>query len=203
VTPFAKAYVINLPSRSDRRREMSAELKRIGLEAEWFNAVRPDDRGEFESIGARGCFLSHLGVLRRSLDLESVLILEDDVNFVRDFRWPKIRPDWSIFYGGYRFRPDGDVETTHFVAFRSNAIRLLVPYMEAQLSRRAGDALGGPMHVDGTYLWFRREHPELVTVLARPELGYQRHSRSDIYPGTRRSWFADVARKLRNLSAPP
>lgn len=39
------------------------------------------------------------------------------------------------------------------------------------------------MHVDGAYSWFRKDHPFLRTLLADPELGYQRPSRSDIFTG--------------------
>jgi glycosyl transferase, family 25 len=37
------------------------------------------------------------------------------------------------------------------------------------------------MHVDGAYSWFRRQHPEVITLLAMPELGHQRSSRTDIH----------------------
>ena len=37
------------------------------------------------------------------------------------------------------------------------------------------------MHVDGAYNWFRRANPHFKTVLASPELGFQRASRTDIH----------------------
>ena len=37
------------------------------------------------------------------------------------------------------------------------------------------------MHVDGAYCWFRHAHPHFRTLLAVPELGYQRSSRTDIH----------------------
>jgi hypothetical protein len=49
------------------------------------------------------------------------------------------------------------------------------------LARAAGDPRGGAMHVDGAYNWFRRDYPEVRTLIVIPELGYQRPSRSDIY----------------------
>ncbi len=56
----------------------------------------------------------------------------------------------------------------------------IVAYMEAMLHRPGGHPDGGPMHVDGAYSWFRRAHGGLITVLAVPEVAYQRSSRTDI-----------------------
>ena len=68
---------INLARRKDRREEMEAELKRLGLAAERFEAIerRP---------GIVGCGLSHLEVLKaaRAKGLPNVLILEDDFEAV-------------------------------------------------------------------------------------------------------------------------
>lgn len=206
---FDKIFVINLATRDDRRREMDEQFRRIGLAldapcVELFEAVRPDERGDFPSIGARGCFMSHLGVLKRAAEhrLGAVLIVEDDLNFADDLmqRIPMVaerlrRQDWSMFYGGYRLDQampevcggcadlpaNAGVQTSHFVAVRGAAITGLVGYLEAQLARPAGDPRGGPMHVDGSYTWFRREHHELSTVIAVPELGHQRASKTDVH----------------------
>jgi glycosyl transferase, family 25 len=206
---FDKIFVINLATRDDRRREMDEQLRHIGLAldsplVEVFEAVRPEDRGDFPSIGARGCFMSHLGVLKlaASRKLDAVLILEDDLNFSDDFmqRIPVVADrlrgrDWSIFYGGYRLdgampearggcadvSADTGVQTAHFFAVRGAAIAALVDYLAAQLQRPPGDVRGGPMHVDGSYTWFRREYSKFATVVAVPELGYQRASRTDIH----------------------
>jgi glycosyl transferase, family 25 len=204
---FERIYVINLPSRADRRREMDLELRRVGLRVnaapvELFPAHRPSQPGEFPSIGARGCFLSHLGVLReaRNARFSSIAILEDDVSFVREFDGlvPGVaraldKADWQLFYGGYRLEstPNSSpvaeissaqqVETSHFIAFRGQeTINLAIQYLELQLTRRAGDPAGGPMHVDGSYSWFRREHPQLRTFAAFPPLASQRSSQSDV-----------------------
>jgi GR25 family glycosyltransferase involved in LPS biosynthesis len=78
--------VINLECRKDRRAEMETQLRRIQWDAQFFPAVRPPDAGDFQSIGARGCFLSHLAVLKRAaLQNDHAVIMEDDLNFSRDF----------------------------------------------------------------------------------------------------------------------
>lgn len=207
---FQRLYIINLPARADRKREMQAQLVSIGLsldhsKVQLFTAIRPKAAGDFPSIGARGCFLSHLGVLKDAerRGLERILILEDDLNFSADFqaRIPRIidglaNSEWGVFYGGYQLTspltksidsdlalvtsPEG-VLTTHFIGFQRTTISLLIAYLEKMLSRPGGDAEGGPMHVDGAYSWFRRQHPDLVTLAAVPELGFQRSSRTDIH----------------------
>lgn len=207
---FERIFIINLPSRTDRQAEIAAQLKAIGLSlaerrVELFPAVRPDAPEGFPSIGARGCFMSHLGVLRAAqrLGLQRVAIFEDDLDFAADFN-SRIQPllaqlasaNWSMFYGGYHLEqalcgqpcgelleaePDALIGTTHFVVFQGEAIAAAVQYLEAILARPAGDPAGGPMHVDGAYNWFRRANPQFKTLLAIPELGFQRASRTDIH----------------------
>jgi len=205
---FDRIYIINLASRADRRAEMQEQLQRIGLSLQsprvhLFEAVRPPNAGGFPSLGARGCFLSHLGVLQHAEanGLHRVLILEDDLNFSADFmkRGAGVleqlnQEDWAVFYGGYhlpspidkpagcvQLASDQPVQTTHFVAFRGQAIPAAAKYLEAMLQRPSGHAEGGPMHVDGAYTWFRAAHPQWQTFIAVPELGHQRASRTDIH----------------------
>ena len=229
-------YVINLPTREDRRREMTTQLKRLGLgfqssNVRLFPAARPEGPGPFPSVGARGCFLSHLGVLE---DAERrgnarILILEDDLNFSSDFpaRWPRVlrlltAEPWSMFYGGYeigedvvtlgqqpliRYPAESWVQTAHFVGFQGSAVGLAAAFLREMLAREPGSPSGGPMHVDGAYCWFRRAHPEFQTWLAVPPLGYQRASKTDIHE---LRWLDQtpllrrcvvIARRIRNLLA--
>jgi glycosyl transferase family 25 len=207
---FERIFIINLPSRTDRQAEIALQLKAIGLSLdkaniELFPAVRPDAPEGFPSIGAKGCFMSHLGVLRTAqrLGLQRVAIFEDDLDFAADFNM-RIAPvveqlastNWSVFYGGYHMeqasvgpvhgalvvsQPNELIGTTHFITFQGEAIQAAVCYLEQILARPAGDPEGGPMHVDGAYNWFRRANPQFNTVLAVPELGFQRASRTDIH----------------------
>jgi len=208
---FDRIYVINLADRADRRRDMAAELASIGTSFDdprvrLFPAIRPDDAGPFRTIGARGAFLSQLGILTEARDLgcHRILMFEDDLDFVPGFT-AAIGPaldmldilGGDIFYGGYIF-PDGrghvdatatplalaehdnPIRLAHFMGFGRAAIEGLVPYLEAMLNRAAGDPAGGPMDVDGAYNWFREAHPEISAWLAQPQLGVQRPSRTDI-----------------------
>jgi len=42
------------------------------------------------------------------------------------------------------------------------------------------------MHVDGAYSWFRKDHPELTTLITVPELAFQRSSATDVHA---RRWY--------------
>lgn len=228
---FDRVYVLNLPSRSDRRREIQEQLNSLGLDLnelplELFPAARPSTKGDFDSVGARGCFLSHLAILRQAklAAYERIAIFEDDLNFAPNFasRVSTIidalaLQKWHIFYGGYECENiyelapgipaigvDQYVGCTHFIAFQQPAIEITEEFFQAMLTRSSGDPKGGPMHVDGAYGWMRRANPHLVTRLAVPPLGFQRASRTDIHP---LRWFdrlplsralANKARKLAN-----
>lgn len=210
---FDRLYILNLPGRADRRRDMAGELARIGTgfddpRVRLFPAIRPADAGDFPSIGAQGCFLSHLAVLREARDsgCRNILILEDDCDFAGAIetllpaaldRLDLLGAD--IFYGGYAL-PEGlavaqpmatplmlansatPIRTTHMIGFARGAIDALIPYLGAMLTRPRGSPEGGPMHVDGAYGWFRASRPDLSTWLAHPRLGHQRPSRTDIAP---------------------
>lgn len=209
---FDRIYVINLAHRGDRRIEITQQLALVGLSFEspnvaLFEAVRPKEPGGFDSIGARGCFMSHFGILQQARDLRNVLIFEDDLDFIPDIA-ARVGPvlealpaDWGIFYGGCvidlapgpgpltRVPPAAPLQTSHFVAFNGPIIGKLVEHLEAILKRPSGHVDGGPMHVDGAYSRFRADNPTMGVFAALPELGYQRPSRTDIHS---LKWFDRV-----------
>jgi hypothetical protein len=73
------AFYINLDHRTDRRAEFEAEAATMGLACERFSAIRGNP-------GLVGCGYSHLAVLKLARDrgYESVLIFEDDFQFLVD-----------------------------------------------------------------------------------------------------------------------
>ena len=202
---FGLTRVINLPDRTDRYREVSQQLADLGMayapgEVEHYAATRSTELGGFSSLGARGCFLSHLDILRDARDrgVESVLVMEDDCEIPpkNTVRIVQIAEDlegrtWGFAYLGHiepmaddaalgliAFR--GPLQTAHLYAVHGSVLGALVEYLEACLTREPGDPAGGPMHVDGAFAMFRAAHPEVVTLLARPSMASQRSSRSDI-----------------------
>jgi hypothetical protein len=223
---FDRIYVINLPERADRRKEVLGELHRVGVQPDdpfitFWQAVRPADRGEFRSIGARGCFLSHLGVLEDAVaqGLQSILIIEDDMDWTALALSPEFdaaplkEVAWHFVHGGLGERapdlkvrmrlhpipPEENMMLSHFIALREPAIGAAVQYLSAMLQRPAGSPDGGPMDVDGAYSWFRKDHPEFASYVCEPSIAMQRSSRSDITDATgwRATWLADAARRLR------
>jgi hypothetical protein len=217
---FPLTRIINLPERADRLRDMERQLAAIGMpfapgRVEVFPAERPDSAAGFPGIGARGCFLSHLAILKdaRSRGVESVLIVEDDacvpetqVALLTSMAQQASRKDWGILYLGHiehlagvaepGWLPyTGPVACSHFYAARRSVFDPLIEYLEACLLRPPGDPVGGPMAYDGALTMFRAAHPEVITLIAQPSLAAQRSSRSDITPR-----FFDRLPLLRELS---
>jgi glycosyl transferase, family 25 len=235
---FERIYVVNLPERTDRRKTIALELAKAGLpltpnHIEIFPAIRPESAGEFPSIGARGCFLSHLAILKQAkqLGLSNILIVEDDLVISELFKQQEEsllnqlqQTDWGFVYFGHSLKIEplkhqplefanklaasstatqskvklqpfsGSFQTTHFYGVNGTMIDRLIEFLEAVQRRPAGHPDGGPMHVDGAYNHFRAQNPEVLTLLAFPNLGTQENSRSDITP----SW-RDRAPIVRNL----
>jgi glycosyl transferase, family 25 len=223
---FEQVRIVNLVDRPDRRREVIAELDRIGGLApniSFYEAHRPEDAGGFPSLGARGCFESHLAVLRSARDAgaRNLLILEDDVDFTRDGpdRLAKLVPQlfgrrWDFFYGAHLLAVNGrqglvevpatePVATTSFVAIDGGTIQPFIEFLEGVMSRPPGSPDYGPMHVDGAYTVFRLLNLDCITLAAFPPLARQRSSPSDVSPSNmildRWSLTGRVAALLRRL----
>jgi len=108
-----KVIVINLDHRPDRLEKTLCELKRVGFSddsIERFSAVNGkklnldelpvttrvyhdlkhnrDNHLSIATMGTIGCYLSHLGVWKKMIaeNIDSVLVCEDDLNFVDDFK---------------------------------------------------------------------------------------------------------------------
>ena len=227
-TFFDRVVVINLRARADRHAEMREQFQRIGLRldspgVQVFQAIRPDVAAGFASVGAHGCFVSHLAVLHQAAQdgVGSLLILEDDLNFCD--RFPQkfdalatflSQQNWGLCYGSYflheplthtnlpcvQVAPSTLIGTSAFLAINGAHIAALATYLEAMLTRAPGHALGGPMHIDGAYCWFRWSHSEVITWLSSSPLGFQRSSKTDVH-GLRwfdqRPWSARVVARLR------
>lgn len=181
---FDQIKIINLPQRTDRRREMDKELHDIGIigdpRVSYSPAERPSDPGKFTSIGARGCYESHKNILREAARSDqSVLILEDDCDFVVGARSYEMSGDWDIFYGGYDAAQPHDLQNSdiigsHIMGFSKHGAKVVSAYLEDL------DYDGIHPPIDAAYIWFRRAHPEVKTYFAVPPIAIQRPSRSDI-----------------------
>ena len=213
---FDRAYVINLPSRTDRRQEMASELRSAGMpftsgKVEIFSAIKPESPEPFQSIGYKGCFLSHLNVLKKAKmeGLNNVLVMEDDLKLRNDFQRYEddilrelLDHSWDIAHFGYlsdNFSQEGvkspilqpfsgEIIGAQFYAVNRKAFDTLIDFFEILLERPDGHPDGGPMSPDGVFNVFKWQHPDIVRLIAVPSFGAQRSSRSDISP----SWFDQV-----------
>jgi glycosyl transferase, family 25 len=203
---YDQIWIINLSTRSDRRREMMQELDRLGLvrdpRVKFFNAIVPADAGNWNSLGEHGCFMSHLSILKEANAAgASVLILEDDC----DFTDAALTSSWgvgtSIFYGGfgasdYTQLETGNIQGAHCMGFDRAVLPRLVSFL---LELAAGPS---PSPIDGAYVEFRRANPDLRTEFALPQVAIQRRSPSDISPGRfdRNKWSSLAVGVLRRLN---
>jgi len=226
---FGCTFIINLPERKDRRKAITRELEQIAMplapgKVEVFSAIRPSEAAGFPSPGIRGCFLSHLGVLleAKQRNLRNVLVLEDDlaVSPLINMHFSSIRAelekaDWGLAYLGHvekvsdelplRLIPfSGPIVTAHFYAVNGPVLDRLIDYLQQVLKRPAGHPEGGPMHLDGALTMFRQANQDIMTLIAEPNLGWQRSSRSDLHS----NWFQrapvfgemyDAARFVRRI----
>jgi glycosyl transferase family 25 len=206
---FERITVVNLPERTDRRREMDAQLRLVGVAADdprlkFFAAKRPTENGDWPSLGAKGCFASHLELLTQALrdGVRNILVLEDDCDFtarpdaVREALARSLdSAEWDLAYLGHPVALDdatgSDLGTwvassapfqqSHCYAVNGRALPRLVEFLEAITRRPEGHPLGGPQHYDGALNMFRLQNPDIKTLLAGPSLAHQRSSKSDIF----------------------
>ena len=181
---FDQIRIINLPSRTDRRRQMEGELRRIGLEGDtrvrFVDGVLVDDKAPFRAPGEKGVFLAHLNILETAAATgASVLILEDDVDFTAAASNWQVSEGTDIAYGGYYASDPSNLDASniigaHCMGFSARAAKALAPFLQGLLSHAS------PPPIDGAYVWFRRQEPSFVTHFATPTVADQRPSRSDI-----------------------
>ena len=101
---FDHVLFINLQERIDRLIHVSKELKRLGIQAERFNAVKMKS-------GAIGCTMSHIKCLEmaKSRGYPNVFICEDDITFtnpellienIRQFENSEYGKNWDVLIIG-------------------------------------------------------------------------------------------------------
>ena len=224
LTAFEQVRIINLPSRADRRKETIREFAHHGWhipnsQVRFFDALSPQEAAGFPNAGVRGCFLSHLSVLREACQAgyHSVLVLEDDVAFTRDMDQQAQLAvdslqdqDWDMAYFGHDYgdqpgplhwiRIENPRQLAHCYAVNGRILPALVAFLEQILQRPAGHPDGGPMHFDGALATFIKRHPDVRALHCSRNLAYQRPSRTDLHQVSvldRHVWFAPVKQLYR------
>ena len=227
VNSFDRSYIISLADRLDRREQVTREFRRVGIDigrgkVQFFDAIRPAERGEFADIGSRGCFMSHKCVLEIAAGerVKNVLIFEDDVSFrwfsaafERELVARLSQVEWDLMFFGYGspsenglkgplLRWRGDIRCTHFYAVNGNFVAKVLNYMNECERRPRDHPDGGPMPVDGIYNHIRYIDPQISLLLSVPNLAYQRSSRSDILELgglDRLEWLGGPLRATRSI----
>lgn len=225
---YEDKYVISLASRPDRRARVQREFAVLGVDmaaagVSWFDGLRFDDAAGFPNAGVRGCFSSHLALLKRCADNgRPMLIMEDDIEFNRSapdtWRQASLAADnWDIIYFGYispsdltsrapLIEYDGTTIGAHFYAITPAYAAKMADFMDACQTRPPGDPLGGPMYRDGAFNHYRLHIGTARTLLAVPTLAHQFASRSDLAVAPRfydrvpaLQPLSNLARKLKSL----
>lgn len=90
-------FLINLCNRPDRLKSALEQLGNVGITPSVVTVSPPEDKGSFETIGQRGCYESHLRVLKWISGIEChdntlFAIIEDDIVLKNNFakHYPKI-----------------------------------------------------------------------------------------------------------------
>jgi hypothetical protein len=209
---FPHKRIINLPERTDRRDELVNEFARLGVDPkplgfEFFPAISVSELNGFPSLGARGCFLSHLTCLKQAVERghDRILILEDDIalssaflHSARNLSTQLQLDDWSFAYFAHentgvsrarrndisQFRHwDKPILTAAMFAVQGREMLIaLIDFLQSICDPAQAGGRYGPMHVDGAYNEFRGLHPRFMTLISTPLIAWQRPSASDISP---------------------
>ncbi|HTL88211.1 MAG TPA: glycosyltransferase family 25 protein [Leptolyngbya sp.] len=208
--------MINLPERLDRRKQIEQELNRAGMplqpgKVELFEAVKVESAEGFQSIGLRGCFMSHLAIYKQAkqLGLRNVLIFEDDLALSEHFKQCEAglveqlqEHHWDLVLFGYlrlgnlpgdltqpgnpkfsTLEPTQEILIgTHFYAVNAKAFDRLIAAFESVLS--LSPDCPGTRFPDGV-LKNLGDEDDFLRLKAIPSFAVQRSSRSDCTP----RWF--------------
>jgi hypothetical protein len=205
INSFDVGYLINLPDRTDRRIAIEREFRSTGVELpnpkfSIYPRIRPVDKANFHSVGARGSFSSHREVLKLAAKqgARNVLICEDDAQFrrvpaaiINNITSALWETTWDVVYLGYlkplnpRLRgplAEWQHETLggHFYCVSAPFISTMIEYMNECEMRPRDHPEGGPMSRDGAYNHIRRVKTGIRVLIAIPNLAFQRSTRSDI-----------------------
>lgn len=130
IQDIQNAFYINLEHRKDRKEHVEKELKKIGIHAERFNAIKTVN-------GAIGCSMSHLKILQEAVknNLSHVVILEDDITFLNPSVFKnslnaflqRRKGDWDVvLFAGNNIPPYHKVDDT---CIRISACQTTTGYM--------------------------------------------------------------------------
>jgi len=168
---------------------------------ELFAAIKPTEPAGFPDIGWRGCFLSHLEVLKQAKKegLKNVLIMEDDLLISRRFKRNEerlvdelLKSEWDFVYFGHFFPAqrnktvqliacDKKVIGNHCYGVNGAVFDSLIHYLEAYLAQVAVERPKVDIGIDSVISNFRIENKNINTLISMPALCVQSDSASDLF----------------------
>lgn len=184
---FEQAFCINLDKRKDKWRQSKKEFNKVGIKVERVSAI--DGFLEEETSirpGELGCLKSHLKVfeIAKERNLDSFLMLEDDVEFIENFNErfeiiePQI-PNYTMLYLGLNPHTGSRHEVTpnvyrimgacpaHCIVFKKDCFDDII------------EDLKNPVLYPVDVVYGQRQIKHLSYAI-RPSLTWQRKSFSDI-----------------------
>jgi GR25 family glycosyltransferase involved in LPS biosynthesis len=196
---FDKTFCINLDRRNDRWEKSVIEFEKHHLIVDRFSAKDGKEINLPYPFGSElGGAISHLNVIKKAkeLNLENVLILEDDVEFVPDLNdrlekiMTKVPTDWDmIYFGGNHVGGYLPVNDYFFKIFKSYAIQcyavnskcfgLIINYLENKINQVLNGTLNPKPSVAADY-FIADLHPSLNCYVIRPHVCWQKEDFSDI-----------------------
>jgi glycosyl transferase family 25 len=206
---FDRLAIINLPDRDDRRRALTKELSRIGIDIDSPkvtipNPPMPKTPNGFVSRGVYGSYLSHVEIIEKAYrdGLETVWVLEDDAIFSRKFRSEQQQliasrlhdHEWDLCFIGHTVHkelPDsptgllrfsGPFIWAHSYAVHRRIMPRLIEYLRLNEQREAGHPDGGKMYIDAAFFFFRQQNPDAICIVSSPCLSVQKGSPSSLNP---------------------
>jgi hypothetical protein len=177
---FDKAICINLDHRTDRWETSQQEFSSFGIEVERFSGIADNNP-------MKGIHLSYQKIFQDNY-ADSLLILEDDVHFIRPYvglqqAYDDLPKGWDMLYlggnatrkqaraGTWIYKADGIV-TTHAILYSANMVSWLADNMEV------------PEVVDRTNtidVWFANTlQKKFNCYIVYPQIAEQRFGYSDI-----------------------
>ena len=146
--------------------------------------------------------------------------MEDDIAFVSDINTIAAEAleelkhvTWGLLYLGHEYKSDFSSDNRleliteplrlkHFYAVNGIIFDRFIEFLEQVLERPPGHPDGGPMYYDGALTTFRMQNRDINTFLIVPSLGYQRSSRTDVFPSSLWDQWAfsrPLLAEIRNL----
>jgi len=170
-----KVKCINLVSRKDKRKIVKKHLKKKGIKYSFYKTTKHINP-------KRGCLESHLHLINESIknNDKNLLILEDDVYFIKPFKnIPEPPKDWDMIYFGGTVNRIMEKENefwTRVTCYTTHAY--MVNLKNKELINKLNEGYDYDGEIDKFYL--NEIHKKFKCYMLTPMIAIQRSGYSDI-----------------------